>query len=179
MGSKESYKSRSVVKPDGEGERKYHDSCYALGPEYIAALDRASAPWKPMNPDICYVCGKYLQKSVPVRRGKEEWVELSCECPGRLVLVRHKEAPPPPKPWKVEVSVEVRRAIGSKCPRCWNYHAVEGNPMGCCDRCVSAVTESLPFLVAEGRWTEADAEEWRGLAYRSAEAQIARFRAKT
>jgi len=164
MGSKESYKSRSVVKPDGDGQRRYHDSCYALGPEYIAALDRASAPWKPMSPEICYVCGKYLQKSALLNRGAEEWVELRCECPGRLVLVRHKEAPLPPKPPKVEIGkIEVLRADGVKCPRCWNYHTVQGNPMGVCDRCVAAVTESLPYLVADGRWTQADADEWRAM----------------
>jgi hypothetical protein len=62
-----------------------------------------------------------------------------------------------------DVTVEVSRASGTKCPRCWNYHTVQGNPMGCCDRCVLAVTAMLPELVGSGRWTEADAEEWRVL----------------
>ncbi len=162
MGDK--YKSRSVVGPDGQGQRKYHDSCYALGPEYIAALDRATAPWKPRDPQLCFACGKYLQKRAIVRRGGEEWVELACECPGRIVLVRTKEAPPPPRPTETKIgSILVERADGAKCPRCWNYHTVQGNPLGVCDRCVAAVTEALPYLVAEGRWTQEDADEWRAL----------------
>jgi hypothetical protein len=168
----EKYRSRSVIPADGK-VRRYQDSCYALGPEYIAALDRASAPWKPKSPEICYVCGKYLQKSAIVRRGAEVWGELTCGCPGRLVLVRLKEAPPPPRPPNVDVKVSVARADGVKCPRCWNYHTVQGNPMEVCDRCVAAVTEMLPGLVAEGKWTQADADEWQAMV----KAMVDRWRA--
>ena len=62
---------------------------------------------------------------------------------------------------KANVEIKVERALGTKCPRCWNYHTIQGNPLGVCDRCVRAINEMLPDLVADGRWTEADAEEWR------------------
>src|SRR5271170_677243 len=64
-----------------------------------------------------------------------------------------------------EVEEEIKRMgdAAIKCPRCWNIHSVHGNPMDCCDRCVLTVTQMLPELVADGRWSEADAEEWREL----------------
>lgn len=73
------------------------------------------------------------------------------------------------------VDVKVERAPGAKCPRCWNYHTIQGNPMDVCDRCVVTVTEMLPELVADGRWTEADAQEWRDLV----QATVNRWKAKT
>jgi hypothetical protein len=75
----------------------------------------------------------------------------------------------------MSVVVKVERADGQKCPRCWNYHTVIGNPLEVCDRCVLAINEMLPQLVSEGRWTEADAEEWRGLV----RAMVNRWKAKT
>ena len=71
-----------------------------------------------------------------------------------------------------EVEAEVARAEGIKCPRCRNYHTVRGNPKDCCDRCVMIVNEMLPDLVADKRWSEADAEEWRGLV----RAAVARYK---
>jgi len=59
------------------------------------------------------------------------------------------------------VEVKVERANGSKCPRCWNYHTVQGNPQGVCERCVLSVLEVLPQAVAEGRVTQEDADEFR------------------
>lgn len=56
------------------------------------------------------------------------------------------------------VTVEVKHADGIKCPRCWNYHTIQGNPLDVCDRCVVTVTDALDWLVAEGRWTQADAD---------------------
>ena len=73
------------------------------------------------------------------------------------------------------VTVKVERAPGTKCPRCWNYHTIQGNPMDVCDRCVVVVTQMLPELVADGRWTEEDAEEWRGMV----RASVDRWKAKT
>ena len=74
----------------------------------------------------------------------------------------------------MSVEVKVERAPGIKCPRCWNYHTVQGNPMDVCDRCVVAVTSMLEWLVAEGRWTQADADEWRALV----KASVDRWKAK-
>lgn len=36
-----------------------------------------------------------------------------------------------------EVSVEISRATGEKCPRCWNYRELGGNPrhLHVCQRC--------------------------------------------
>jgi hypothetical protein len=73
------------------------------------------------------------------------------------------------------VEVKVERALGVKCPRCWNYHTIQFNPMDCCDRCVRAVTEMLPYLVENNLWTEADCEEWRELVRQS----VNRWKAKT
>lgn len=73
------------------------------------------------------------------------------------------------------LEIIVERAPGQKCPRCWNYHTVIGNPMEVCDRCVVAITSSLDWLVAEGRWTQADADEWRGLVRE----MVNRWKAKT
>ena len=63
----------------------------------------------------------------------------------------------------MDVKVEVAHAPGVKCPRCWNWHTIQGNPLDVCDRCVVIVTRMLPELVADGRWTQADAIEWRAL----------------
>jgi hypothetical protein len=76
---------------------------------------------------------------------------------------------------KIEIEIKVERAPGVKCPRCWNYHTIQGNPMDVCDRCVLVVTQSLPSLVADGRWTEADAQEWRDMV----QASVNRWKAKT
>ena len=59
--------------------------------------------------------------------------------------------------------IEITRAPGVKCPRCWNYHTIQGNPLDVCDRCFSVVTGMLDDLVADGRWAQADADEWRAL----------------
>lgn len=67
------------------------------------------------------------------------------------------------------VDIKVERAPGQKCPRCWNYHTIQGNPLEVCDRCVLTVTSMLPELVADGRWTQADADEWRALVKASVE----------
>ena len=64
---------------------------------------------------------------------------------------------------------------GTKCPRCRNWHSIQGNPMDCCDRCVFTVTSMLSWLVSEGRWTAADADEWRELCKQS----VNRWKAKT
>src|SRR5271166_6812167 len=64
-----------------------------------------------------------------------------------------------------EVEEEIKRMgdAAIKCPRCWNIHSVHGNPLDCCDRCMLTVTSMLPELVADGRWTQESADEWRGL----------------
>ena len=74
----------------------------------------------------------------------------------------------------VNVKIEVERASGVKCPRCWNYHTIQGNPQDVCDRCVVVVTGMLDGLVADGRWAQADADEWRA----SVRASAARWRIK-
>jgi hypothetical protein len=58
-------------------------------------------------------------------------------------------------------TIEVKRADGVKCPRCWNYHTVIGNPQDVCDRCLVIVTGMLDDLVRDGKCTAEDAEEWR------------------
>ncbi len=74
-----------------------------------------------------------------------------------------------------ELEVEVLRSEALKCPRCRNYHTIRGNPLDCCDRCVFTVNSMLPDLVADGRWSEADCDEWRALVKES----VNRWKAKT
>ncbi len=74
-----------------------------------------------------------------------------------------------------ELEAEVARIGALKCPRCRNYHSVQCNPKDCCDRCVFTVNSMLPELVADGRWSEADAQEWRDLV----QASVNRWKAKT
>lgn len=59
------------------------------------------------------------------------------------------------------MTVEVYKADGIKCPRCWNYHTVVGNPQDVCDRCLVTVTNMLDDLVVEGKVLSEDADEWR------------------
>ena len=67
-----------------------------------------------------------------------------------------------------EIEIEVVRASGVKCPRCWNYHTIQGNPANVCDRCITVVTGMLPELVKDGRWTQAAADEWLSMVKLSA-----------
>jgi hypothetical protein len=71
--------------------------------------------------------------------------------------------------------IDVEHADGDKCPRCWHYHTVQGNPQGLCDRCVSAILEGLDDFVREGRVTQADADEFRA----EVKAMVNRWKAKT
>jgi hypothetical protein len=59
------------------------------------------------------------------------------------------------------IKIEVTKADGAKCPRCWNYHTVQGNPQGLCDRCISSILEGLPYWVANGTFTQEQADEFR------------------
>lgn len=59
------------------------------------------------------------------------------------------------------IQIHVERAEGTKCPRCWNYHTVRGNPQELCDRCVLAILEGMDQFIAEGRVSQADADEFR------------------
>jgi len=59
------------------------------------------------------------------------------------------------------ITIEVRRADGIKCQRCWNYHTVQGNPKDVCDRCVVVITEMLPYLEEQKIWTKDECEWWR------------------
>lgn len=59
------------------------------------------------------------------------------------------------------IEIEVRKADGVKCPRCWNYHTVGGNPQELCDRCISAILEGLPHWVETGVFTQEQADDFR------------------
>lgn len=73
-----------------------------------------------------------------------------------------KQRPPEPQPGAaLGLEIKVERADGQKCPRCWNYHTVQGNPQELCDRCVSAILEGLPYWVETGVFTQAQADEFR------------------
>jgi hypothetical protein len=61
----------------------------------------------------------------------------------------------------VTTQVNVKRTEGTKCPRCWNYTTVQGNPQELCDRCVLAILEGMEQFIAEGRVSQADADEFR------------------
>lgn len=69
------------------------------------------------------------------------------------------ETPAPGAALGLEIKVE--KADGAKCPRCWNYHTVQGNPQGICDRCVLAILEGLPYWVETGVFTQEQADEFR------------------
>jgi hypothetical protein len=86
---------------------------------------------------------------------------------GRIVSIRVKEKAPDPPPIKFEGTIAVERAPGVKCPRCWNYHTIQGNPMEVCDRCIVIVTGMVPDLIKSGAWTQADGDEWRALVQTS------------
>ena len=58
------------------------------------------------------------------------------------------------------LSIEVEKADGAKCPRCWHYHTVQGNPQSLCDRCVLAILEGLPDWVAIGSVSQKQADEF-------------------
>ena len=74
-----------------------------------------------------------------------------------------------------ELEAEVARSGAVKCQRCRNYHTVQGNPKDCCDRCVLTVNSMLPELLADGRWSQEDCDEWRALVKES----VNRWKAKT
>jgi len=59
------------------------------------------------------------------------------------------------------VEIKVKKADGAKCPRCWHYHTVQGNPQGLCDRCIASILEGLPDWVAEGVFTQEQADGFR------------------
>jgi Zinc finger found in FPG and IleRS len=59
------------------------------------------------------------------------------------------------------LEIKVEKADGQKCPRCWNYHTVRGNPQELCDRCISAILEGLPYWVENGTFTQEQADEFR------------------
>src|SRR6266849_4570333 len=52
------------------------------------------------------------------------------------------------------LEITVEKADGAKCPRCWKYHTVQGNPQGICDGCVIAILEGLPYWVETGVFTQ-------------------------
>jgi len=68
-------------------------------------------------------------------------------------------APAPGAALGLEIKVE--HADGAKCPRCWKFHTVQGNPYGCCDQCIISILEGLPDIVARGSWTQEQADEFR------------------
>lgn len=41
-----------------------------------------------------------------------------------------------------DLKVEVFKADGVKCPRCWRYAGIPELPQGICDRCAKALLES-------------------------------------
>jgi len=59
------------------------------------------------------------------------------------------------------IEIEVQKAPGEKCPRCWHYHTVQGNPQGLCDKCVRAILEGLPYWVETGVFTQEQADDFR------------------
>jgi hypothetical protein len=76
-----------------------------------------------------------------------------------------------------EVEAEIARLgdAAKKCPRCRNWHSVQGNPMDCCDRCVFTVNSMLGYLVENNIWTQESADEWRELVQQS----VNRWKAKS
>jgi len=58
-----------------------------------------------------------------------------------------------------QVIVSITRADGSKCPRCWNYHTVQGNYRDLCDRCSLACVEGARDWVVRGQLSAAEASE--------------------
>jgi len=42
------------------------------------------------------------------------------------------------------LKIEVCRADGQKCPRCWMYAGIPENPHGICDRCAKTMLDSTP-----------------------------------
>jgi hypothetical protein len=59
------------------------------------------------------------------------------------------------------INIRVEKADGQKCPRCWKYHTVRGNPQELCDGCISAILEGLPYWVEKGVFTQEQADEFR------------------
>jgi hypothetical protein len=59
------------------------------------------------------------------------------------------------------LKITVTKADGAKCPRCWKYHTVIGNPQGICDGCVISILEGLPYWVETGVFTQEQADEFR------------------
>lgn len=57
--------------------------------------------------------------------------------------------------------VDVYRADGPKCPRCWRMHGIPDNHLGMCDRCCDAILEGLSDLVTRGQLTEEEADALR------------------
>lgn len=55
--------------------------------------------------------------------------------------------------------IKIERASGTKCPRCWNYHTIQGNYMDMCDRCQAACLEGAADLVAMGQLTKEEGEQ--------------------
>jgi hypothetical protein len=64
--------------------------------------------------------------------------------------------------------IEVKHADGVKCPRCWHYHTVIGNPQDVCDRCLLLVNAGLNELDVPPE----EVEEWR----RAVQAMLSRWR---
>ena len=83
-----------------------------------------------------------------------------------------KEALAPGAAMGLEIKVE--HADGAKCPRCWHYHTVQGNPQGLCDRCIINILEGLPHWVATGVFTQEQADEFRA----EVRAMVDRLKAK-
>jgi Zinc finger found in FPG and IleRS len=61
-----------------------------------------------------------------------------------------------------------------KCPRCWNYHTVQGNPDDICDRCIAIINSMLDELVACEKWTPEQVQEWKD----AISAMVNRWKAK-
>lgn len=59
------------------------------------------------------------------------------------------------------LEIEVAHADGEKCPRCWNWHTVRGNPQNLCDRCIGNILEGLDDWVERGQMTQEQADGFR------------------
>lgn len=59
------------------------------------------------------------------------------------------------------MEIKVEKADGVKCPRCWKFHSVQGNPQDVCDTCVLSILEGLPQWVADGVFSQEQADEFR------------------
>jgi hypothetical protein len=59
----------------------------------------------------------------------------------------------------VDYEIEVQKAEGVKCPRCWKLRGIPTNYQGICDECQQTLKEILPDLAEQGIFTQEQVAE--------------------